>query len=82
VCFRRAGTVAAVTAVLLASAPAATAGPAGAPAAGYRTCSVLRTIAWPSWVAGPDGRYHLVTLRRPYSFSVVFPVARFPAPVH
>ncbi|MDS0137231.1 MULTISPECIES: hypothetical protein [unclassified Amycolatopsis] len=63
-----------MAAVLLASAPAATARAADAPAPGYRACSVLRTIAWYSWVAGPDGRYRLVTVRRPYSFSVVFPV--------
>ncbi|MGW5741124.1 hypothetical protein [Amycolatopsis sp. NPDC003861] len=63
-----------MAAVLLASVPAATARAADPPAPGYRTCSILRTIAWYGWVAGPDGRYHLVTVRRPYSFSVVFPV--------
>ncbi len=70
-CFRRATTIAAVAAALLASAPAATA----RTAAGYRTCSVLHTIAWHSWVVGSDGRYHPVTFRKPYAFSVVFPVA-------
>jgi len=71
-----------VAAVLLASAPAATARAADPPAVGYRACSVLRTIAWHGWVADADGRYHPVTLRKPYAFSVVFPVARFPAPGH
>ncbi|WP_410567761.1 hypothetical protein [Amycolatopsis sp. cmx-4-61] len=66
---RRATTTAVVAAALLASAPAATA------TTGYRTCSVVRTIAWTGWAAGPDGRYHAVTVRRPYSFSVVFPVS-------
>jgi hypothetical protein len=75
VCFRRAGIVVTVAAVLLASAPAATTRAAGPPAAGYRACSVFRTIAWHSWAAGADGRYHLVTVRRPYSFSVVFGVS-------
>ncbi|WP_410640737.1 hypothetical protein [Amycolatopsis sp. lyj-346] len=71
-----------MAAVLLASAPAAAARAADPPAAGYRACSVLRTIAWHGWAAGGDGRYHPVTVRKPYAFSVVFPVVRFPAPVH
>ncbi|MGW4058543.1 hypothetical protein ACWEGE_09685 [Amycolatopsis sp. NPDC004747] len=72
--FRRASTTAAVAAVLLASAPAVPARADG-PAAGYRTCSLVRTIAWTSWVAEADGRYHLVTIRRPYGFRVALPVA-------
>ncbi|MDX3187439.1 hypothetical protein PV458_03410 [Streptomyces sp. MN03-5084-2B] len=67
-----------MAAVLLASAPAATAAPADPATAGYRACSVLRTIAWHSWVAGADGRYHPVTFRKPYAFTVVCPVTRFP----
>ncbi|MGW3958548.1 hypothetical protein ACWED2_01920 [Amycolatopsis sp. NPDC005003] len=74
-CFRRATTIAAVAAVLLTSAPAATARAAGPAAVGYRACSLVRTIAWHTWVAGADGRYHPGTVRRPYPFSVVFPVA-------
>ncbi|WP_410613160.1 hypothetical protein [Amycolatopsis sp. lyj-109] len=71
-----------MAAVLLASAPAAPAHAAEPPAVGYRACSVVRTIAWHGWVAGADGRYHPVTVLRPYALSVVFPVTRFPAPVH
>lgn len=64
-----------MAAVLLASAPAATAWAAEPPAVGYRACSVLRTIAWLGWVAGGDGRYHPVTARKVYSAGVVFPVS-------
>ncbi|MFC5090956.1 hypothetical protein [Amycolatopsis plumensis] len=78
-CFRRARTAAAVAAVLLASAPAATAAPA---TAGYGTCSVVRTIALAGWVAGSDGRYHRVTVRKPYAISVAFPVLRFRPPAY
>ncbi len=74
-CFRRATTTAAVAAVLLTSAPAARARAAGPAAVGYRTCSLVRTIAWQGWAPGVDGRYHPVTIRLPYTFSVVFPVA-------
>ncbi|KDN23254.1 hypothetical protein [Amycolatopsis rifamycinica] len=70
-----------MTAVLLASAPAATARAADPPTAGYRECSVLRTIVRYGWAPGGDGRYHLVTFRKPQVVSVVFPVARFAAPV-
>jgi hypothetical protein len=82
VCFRRARTVAAAAAVLLASAPAAPARATDPPAVGYRACSVVRTLARHGWTAGTDGRYHPVTVHLPYAFRVVFPVARFPAPVH
>ena len=64
-----------MAAVVLASAPVAAARAADPPAVGYRTCSVLRTIAWHGWVADGDGRYHPVTVRKLASFSVVFPVA-------
>ncbi|WP_254897159.1 hypothetical protein [Amycolatopsis sp. Hca4] len=71
--FRRATTTAAVAAVLLASVPA-TPARADGPAAGYRTCSLFGTIAHQSWVADAVGRYHPVTIRRPYRLTVVFPV--------
>lgn len=74
-CFRRATTIAAVAAVLLTSAPAATARAAGSAPVGYRACSLVRTIAWHSWVAGADGLYRPVTIHRPYALTVVFPVA-------
>ena len=73
-CFRRATTIAAVAAVLLTSAPAATARAAGSAPVGYRACSLVRTIAWHGWAVDADGRYHPVTFRKPYAFSVVFPV--------
>ncbi|MEV6640329.1 hypothetical protein [Amycolatopsis sp. NPDC051371] len=70
----RATTLAAVAAVLLASAPPAAAQPAPA----YAESSVVRTIAWYSWSAGPDGRYRVTVLLRPYAFKVVFPTVLSP----
>jgi hypothetical protein len=70
----RARTLAAVAAVLLASAPAAAA--ESTPA--YAELSVVRTIAWRSWSAGPDGRYRATTYLRAYAVKVVFPTALFP----
>ena len=64
----RATTLAAVAAVLLASAPPAAAEPAPA----YAELSVIRTIAWLSWSAGPDGTYRATTYHRPYAFEVPY----------
>ncbi|WIY06060.1 hypothetical protein QRX60_20285 [Amycolatopsis mongoliensis] len=60
--------VAAVAAVLLSSVPPA----AAEPVPGYAVVAVVRTIAWRSWSAGPDGKYRAVTYRRPYAFEVPY----------
>ncbi|WP_284744267.1 hypothetical protein [Amycolatopsis sp. RTGN1] len=70
----RATTLAAVAAVLLASAPPAAAQPAPA----YAELSVIRTIAWHSWSPGPDGTYRATTFLRPYTVTVVFPTVLSP----
>ncbi|MEU8637006.1 hypothetical protein AB0C38_32945 [Amycolatopsis sp. NPDC048633] len=70
----RATTLAAVAAVLLASAPPAAA--ESAPA--YAELSVVRTIAWLTWSAGPDGTYRATTYHKPYAIKVVFPTVLSP----
>ncbi len=61
-----------LAAVLLVSAPpAAEAKPAPAE---YAEVSVVRTVAWRSWSAGPDGTYRATTYRRPYVFEVPYVV--------
>ncbi|SEF26616.1 hypothetical protein SAMN05421837_103415 [Amycolatopsis pretoriensis] len=66
----RAWTLAAVAAVSFASAP-----PAAAESPGYAVHVVVRTIAWRSWSAGPDGTYRATTYRKPYAVSVPYIVS-------
>jgi ABC-type glycerol-3-phosphate transport system substrate-binding protein len=63
-----------LAAVLLVSAPPAAANPSPAkPApAEYAEVSVVRTVTWRSWSAGPDGTYRATTYRRPYVFEVPY----------
>ncbi len=65
----RAWTLAAVAAVFLASAP-----PAAAGSPGCAVSTVVRTIAWRSWSAGPDGTYRATTYRKLYVVHVPYVV--------
>jgi len=65
---RRATTIAAVAAVLLTSAPAAQARPAGTLTVSY----VLETVTRLHWSADADGRYRVTTYRELSAFKVVF----------
>jgi hypothetical protein len=64
-------TVAAVAAVVFASAPPA----AVRPAAGYAVCSVFRTVTRHSWTPGPGGTYRPTAYRKPYAATVTFAYA-------
>jgi ABC-type glycerol-3-phosphate transport system substrate-binding protein len=64
----RVRTLVAVAVVFLASAPAAAA--QSAPA--YVRLSVVRTITWIGWSAGPDGTYRATIYLRPYVFEVPY----------